>query len=46
MNMCLVWQVGTDFILTQKYIILPTEPARLSGYFFHIDTQLENNTSP
>ena len=46
MNMCLVWRDGTDFIKTQKYIILLTEPARLSGYFFHIKTQLENNTSP
>ena len=46
MNMCLVWWDGTDFISTQKYIILVTEPARLSGYFFHIKTQLENNTSP
>ena len=23
-----------------------TEPACLSGYFFHINTQLESNTSP
>ena len=44
--LCLVWRDGTDFTLTQKYIILLTEPARLSAYFFHINTQLERNTSP
>ena len=35
-----------DFTSTQKYIILLTEPARHSGYFFHINTELESNTSP
>ena len=36
--MCLVWRDGTFYI--------NTESARLSRYFFHINTQLEGNTSP
>ena len=44
--MRLVWQDGIDFTSSQKYIILLTEPARLSAYFFHINTKLESNTSP
>ena len=46
MNMCLGWWDETDFIYTQKYIIQLTEPARPSDILFHINTQLENNTSP
>ena len=42
----LVWRDGTDFTHTQKYIIPLTEPARLSGYFFHINIQPVTNTSP
>ena len=44
MNMCLVWQDGTGFIETQKYIISFTEPTQLWGMFFNINTQQESNT--
>ena len=45
MNMCLVWRDGADFTSTQRYIILLTESVRLLGFFFHINTHLESNTS-
>ena len=44
MNMCLVWQDGTGFIETQKYIIPFTEPTQLWGMFFNVITQQESNT--
>ena len=48
MNMCLVWQDGTDLkIYRQKNILFRLLRQRvLSGYFFRINTQLESNTSP
>ena len=42
MNMCLVWRDQTDFSYTQKYIIPLTEPAPITVYFFHINTQLQS----
>ena len=45
MNMCLARRDETGFIQIKKYIIPLTEPEHLSGYFFHINTQLESNKS-
>ena len=40
--LCLVWRDGTDFTLTQKYVILLLSQPTYRHLFFHIKTQLES----
>ena len=42
LNLFLSGGYETDFILTQKYVILFTEPARLSRYFVPCENLAKN----